>query len=700
MQRMNHSEALIGALCVLVAMTAHVFAAAGPGVPASEVKRTRPDPLDQRETTLGTYDATTQRANTSTTRAGLIGGSPTTEPAGRSVGLIQLSEHLSVYYGAINVGIVCAGDKCLLIDCGDASVAGELPRLGVTSVDQILFTHHHRDQACGADTLIARKARVGVPARERGYFDNVGAYWNEPKNRWHVYEMRPHHLMLAESIRVDAAYNEGDVLSWGPARIRVLATPGHTDGSVSYLVEADGRKVIFSGDTIYSEGRLWDIYSLQKGYHGFLGARTELVASLRRIKDTEAEVLVPSHGPIITDPPKAIEVLVQRLEACYEQYVSISGFRYYASTLFTEYADRKSYMPFGKSKPAPSCLRHDDTTWTIVSRDKAAFVVDCGSPAVVQTLRKLVDENQIRTVEGLWVTHYHEDHTDGIAEFQKVFDCPTVIDSEVAQVVRDPSAWRLPCLSPGRCRVDRTLTDRESWPWHEFTMTSYHFPGQTLYHAALLVEGQGVRMLFVGDSFSPSGIDDYCTGNRNWLGRGVGFDRCIALIEKLKPTHLLSSHVSGAYEFTPEQYRFMKDNLDRREKLFGELVPWDDANYGLDESWVRCHPYGQKAKAGDQIVIRVIATNHSTEQNSFACRAALPRGWAPRNVSAGGHAQSRPAADTGWARHNVAAGVDDEVTIVVDVPVNASPGRYIVPIDVQYGSWSLPQFTECVVVLE
>jgi len=31
--------------------------------------------------------------------------------------------------------------------------------------------------------------------------------------------------MLAEAVRVDSVLNAGDVIDWGPARIRVLATP-------------------------------------------------------------------------------------------------------------------------------------------------------------------------------------------------------------------------------------------------------------------------------------------------------------------------------------------------------------------------------------------------------------------------------------------------------------------------------------------
>jgi len=317
---------------------------------------------------------------------------------------------------------------------------------------------------------------------------------------------------------------------------------------------------------------------------------------------------------------------------------------------------------------------------------------------VVKAIQKLIEQGEIRSVEGLWVTHYHDDHTDGIAEFQKAFDCPCITDRHVAEIITDPRAWRLPCLSPNRVRVDKTPADGESWQWREFRLTSHFFPGQTLHHSGLLVEGRGDRMLFTGDSFTPAGIDDYCMLNRNWLGRDVGFDRCIALIEKLEPTYLFNCHVDQAWAFTAGQCRFMRENLAAREASFGKLVPWDHANYGIDESWVRCHPYEQDARAGGRAEIRVVATNHSAREQFLACRAVLPRAWAGKEIAAGTSTQrAEPAA--GWVQTQVAPKADGHVSLLMVVPDDAPAGRYVIPVDVRFGPWTLPQMTEAILVL-
>ncbi|NLX96165.1 MAG: MBL fold metallo-hydrolase [Rhodopirellula sp.] len=607
--------------------------------------------------------------------------------------LHEISRHLLVFPGPVNTGILRDGDKALLIDGGDGRVTAALGRLGIGSVDRLLCTHHHRDSCCGAAELQANGAKLIVPEAERRYFENVADYWNDPKNRWHIYQFHPHHLMLAEPVRVDAVVSDGEELVWGAAKIRVLATPGHTDGSVGYLIEVDGKRVIFSGDLIYGAGQIWELYSMQKGlqwdggrttdYHGFLGSRGEVKTSMNRIRQLQPDLLVPSHGPVLDKPVEAIDLLAARLDECHDRYTAISALRHYFPKAFAEYEGRQDHMPIRAGKTPPDCLRHVGTSWILVSQSKAALVMDCGHPKVVRAIRDDLDRGEISAVEALWITHYHDDHVNAVPEFQQALDCPCITDRHVADVIGQPLSWRLPCISPSVARVDRPTADGESWRWHEFQLTAYYFPGQTLYHSALLAETGDLRMFFVGDSFTMGGIDDYCAQNRNWLGEDVGFDRCIRLIEKLRPTHIFNCHVHDAFDFTPEQCRFMRANLAEREKLFGALFPWDHANYGMDESWVRCFPYEQKAGAGEEVAFEVVVTNHSPVAKEASCRAVLPQAWRAEAAE--------------WTKAEISPKQQGRLRIAFGVPTGLQAGRYVVPVDVRYGQWDLPQFTEVIV---
>ena len=249
----------------------------------------------------------------------------------------QPSEHLYIHHGHVNTGILRDGDRALLIDPSGDSLQTTLAELSITNVAQILFTHHHRDSTTGFP--ISDDVRVGVPAEEASWFTEVETFWNDPQYRWHLYNYHPHNLMLADAIRVTDTYTDSAHFEWGAASLTVLETPGHTDGSVTYLIDVDGKRFAFTGDLIYDEGQLWELYSLQKGqqtsdYHGFLGARDELKESLEKVRQASPTALIPTHGVVMNDPDKAIDTLLERLAYCYDKYVSISALRHYFPQLF------------------------------------------------------------------------------------------------------------------------------------------------------------------------------------------------------------------------------------------------------------------------------------------------------------------------------------------------------------------------------
>ena len=612
----------------------------------------------------------------------------------------QLSQHLYVHHGHVNTGILCDGDRALLIDPSGGTLHATLTELGITSVEQILFTHHHRDSTTGFP--MSDNARVGVPEKEASWFAEVETFWNDSQYRWHLYNYHPHNLMLADAIRVTDTYTEGAQIAWGSAVLTVLETPGHTDGSVTYLVDVDDKRFAFSGDLIYDEGKLWELYSLQKGqqtsdYHGFLGAREELKESLEKVRQASPTALVPTHGVVMNDPNRAIDALLERLAYCYDKYVAISALRHYFPQLFEEFDGHPGHMPIREGKPPPEFLRHFGTTWMIISDFSSAsfgsqatpkgeaFVMDCGSPNILKQIQQLQTDGEISEVTQFWVTHYHDDHVNAIPEFQETFPCETITDRVVAEVITNPIGFRLPCISPSVTRVDRITQDGDSWQWNEFTMTAYHFPGQTYYHGGLLVEGRGVRMFFAGDSFTMAGIDDYCSGNRNLLGADVGYEKCLRLIQELKPTHIFNCHVDPAFDFTDAEIAWMLDTLAEREKCYTELFPWDHANYGMDEHWVRCYPYEQEVTPGGTVQLRVEVTNHSDEPRTATAQPILPASWGMEIAS---------------RETTIPPRTDGHIDFSIPIPQSCEAlGRIVIPVDITYNGQPLGQFREAIFVL-
>ncbi|MDA1190503.1 MAG: MBL fold metallo-hydrolase, partial [Candidatus Poribacteria bacterium] len=393
--------------------------------------------------------------------------------------------------------------------------------------------------------------------------------------------------------------------------------------------------------------------------------------------------LVPSHGEVMADPIVAIDAVLERVERCYDTYVGISALRHYFPDMFREFEGRPNHMPFTEKLDVPDFLYHWGTTWAIRAENGELFVMDCGAPRVIEEIDKRVESGEISGVTEFWITHYHDDHVDQVPALQQKFDCVTRADRVVADVVSNPLAYRFPCISEAVCRIDHITDDGDSWGWNEFTMTAFHFPGQTFYHGGLLVEGRGVRLFFSGDSFTPSGIDDYCAANRNLLGIDFGYERCLDVLDETQPTHIFNCHVDCAFRFSEDEMRQMRRNLHHRETAFGELFAWDHPNYGMDPHWVRAHPYEQSAVAGATITLAVELTNHSDEARVAVVKPMPPNGWgdAPPQTAV------IPPKRVG------------KVVFRIAIPPNETPRRLVIPFDLVYDRRPLPAFREAVVVV-
>jgi glyoxylase-like metal-dependent hydrolase (beta-lactamase superfamily II) len=94
---------------------------------------------------------------------------------------------------------------------------------------------------------------------------------------------------------------DGTLVSAGAVEMAVLHTPGHTPGSVSFLVESADGPVLFSGDTLFRRGigrtDLWG------------GDGDEIQRSLRdRLLTLREETLViPGHGPTTSIGEERVE---------------------------------------------------------------------------------------------------------------------------------------------------------------------------------------------------------------------------------------------------------------------------------------------------------------------------------------------------------------------------------------------------------
>ena len=192
-------------------------------------------------------------------------------------------ERLSRVVGpvATNVHVLAdpASREAIAIDTAIPSldwIAGELAERDWT-LKLIVSTHGHWDHI-GDNAAVAAHtgAEIAVHALDR---DRLTA----PQPLFAPFEIPPSVPAL------DLA--EGGAIRFGALRLRVLHTPGHTEGSVCLQADDDG--LLFSGDTLFAGG--WGRVDLPGGD---AAAMVESIARLTGLEDHLG--VFPGHGGTTT----------------------------------------------------------------------------------------------------------------------------------------------------------------------------------------------------------------------------------------------------------------------------------------------------------------------------------------------------------------------------------------------------------------
>jgi glyoxylase-like metal-dependent hydrolase (beta-lactamase superfamily II) len=603
----------------------------------------------------------------------------------------QQSTLLTVVSGAVN-GVCIERDGHRLIVYGD-------PQQRWKTADMVLFTHCRRDVVWAGQALVQDGAQCVVPAAEAELFAGAEKFWAELwDKRFHDYAQQSTKVPTA-SMKVGRAVREGDVIDLQGLPIRVLDTPGYTRGAVSYFVDIEGTKYGFVGDLICGDGQLLDLYSVQDavpeakigGYHGYAGRLGQLIESLRKVAAQKPDILVPARGPVIEQPQSAIKRLIERLQAAYSNYLSVSAGRWYFKERYDILAQRVlgdaakvEWMPYARTieKAPPDWIVPIDNSRLLVSQDRSGFMIDCGSQAIFNQVQKLRDDGRLTSVEGLFITHYHDDHTDWVNRFLDKHGCPAYVTPVMEDVLRRPEAYRLPAMTAKPISRLKVVPDAHRMRWKEFALTFYDYPGQTIYHDALLAEKDGgEKVFFLGDSFTPSGMDDYCLQNRNFLHDGMGYLYCLDHLRNKVPAEalLINEHVAQPFRFDNDQIDLMARTLEQRKAILNNLFAWDDANYGIDEQWASIYPYGQESAPGRQVEVAIKLLNHSAKRTTFTVHMNAPAGF-----------EIEPATLTVTANPRQEA----EARLRIRVPSSASASIHVITADIRFGPWDLRQWCE------
>ncbi len=237
------------------------------------------------------------------------------------------------------------------------------PPAAATSADIgiVLLTHGHRDhsglartirRASGARILLHEcDTRILAPASFSDYFDRVLAYYLEmgvaPERIEETRSLstgeRSHYWEEANNddrTILDGFVRAGDRFESGAGPIIVVETPGHTPGSVSFLLEED--HILFSGDLISTAYNPLPLVVVQKDADGWLNLYDDYRASLDLLSDLDPALLFPGHGGPVAQGQRLARRAVEaqeRVTARVEQAVRSNGRQSIASLTGAVYPD-------------------------------------------------------------------------------------------------------------------------------------------------------------------------------------------------------------------------------------------------------------------------------------------------------------------------------------------------------------------------
>jgi len=200
-----------------------------------------------------------------------------------------------VSLGFVNCFIVRGDDRIVLVDTGTPGkenvILSAIEKEGFApgQVALIVITHAHADHTGSARALKqATGAKVAVHEKEAPYLVQGKSAEIVPAS------LLGQVMLLTTAVRPQAVEavqpdiliaDELDLRDLG-VRGRIISTPGHTDGSVSVLLDS-GKCLV--GDLIMA-------FTGSPGYPPFIRDKRELRQSIRKIIDLGATEIYPAHG--------------------------------------------------------------------------------------------------------------------------------------------------------------------------------------------------------------------------------------------------------------------------------------------------------------------------------------------------------------------------------------------------------------------
>lgn len=546
---------------------------------------------------------------------------------------MRLSPRVHLHEDTSNVYLLVDGREAVAIDFGAGTVLDHLADYGIERITDVLMTHHHRDQGQGLARAVAAGVRIWVPPSERDLFAQVSLHW-QTRTIDNNYDLRQDRFSLLEDVAVHGTVPEYRTTRFGGFDVTTVPTPGHTLGSVSYLVEADGRRMAFTGDLVHGAGTVWSLATMQWTYTGLEGAAASVI-SLDLLAEQQPDLVLPSHGRPIAQPAQALALTRANLQA-------LVDFR--RDTPWD--LDARLRHPY--EEISPHLLRNHTsfaTSYALLSESGTALLIDYGFDMItgvpvgtdrssrrpwLASLQALRRDYGVDRVEVAVPTHYHDDHVAGFDLLHDVEGTEIWTTASMTPILRDPLRYDLPCLWYDPVPVDRVVPTGVPVRWREYELTMHPLPGHTLYAAAIAFEVDGNRVLATGDQQDGGWVEGSRAEVLNFQYRNRfridDFVDSALLYRRLAPDLMISGHwaprrVDDAY------LDMLLAKGEELARLHRSLLPLDEVDFGAEGFGARIFPYRSVVRGGQKLDLEVEVRNPLPRACRLRIDLVAPVAW-------------------------------------------------------------------------
>ena len=211
-------------------------------------------------------------------------------PDSSHLGITELRSGIHQFRGekpGSHTYLIQGWDKNVLIDTGVNNSFPNLTRcltdLGLEAGDihLVILTHEHFDHI-GAAAFFCETAIIAAHRLAANKIELQDEFVT--LSRYRDASSRPFYAQLWLE---DATF-----FALGNYELKVIHTPGHTSGCI--CIYEPNERLLFSGDTVFANGTLSDIYTS--------GNISDYVNSMRRLRSLKIDELYPGHGRISYNP--------------------------------------------------------------------------------------------------------------------------------------------------------------------------------------------------------------------------------------------------------------------------------------------------------------------------------------------------------------------------------------------------------------